>query len=112
MMSLPSWLLKRFCRHSHLIMRRRGEHMGLECTSCFHWRPTQSAIGKRAPITPEKLLHRKVRPLGASLWPVSDDSVSQDRSDVGCDLTIRKSVECRPVGSILYSLVGGSASAH
>jgi hypothetical protein len=36
--------------------------MGLECTTCFHWRPTQSESYKEAGETPGKLGYRKARP--------------------------------------------------
>src|ERR1700740_1850797 len=42
MRSLAQWLFRRFCRHARLIMRRHEGRMGLECTSCFQWRPVQS----------------------------------------------------------------------
>jgi hypothetical protein len=38
-MFLFQWISNLFCRHSRQIVRRRDSRMGLECLSCFRWRP-------------------------------------------------------------------------
>ena len=38
-MHVLDWILRPFCRHEKEIFRRRGERMGMECLTCFRWRP-------------------------------------------------------------------------
>jgi hypothetical protein len=48
-MPILQWILKPFCRHGREIFRRRDGCMGLECLSCFRWRPLDE--GSPAPYS-------------------------------------------------------------